>query len=64
MNKQHVKNYFRGYNNKFRDKVYKSKDDHAFYLTNLLTNYFLGALICACAAESLAIGTLYGEQET
>ncbi len=25
---------------------------------------YLGNLICACAAASLAIGTLYGEQET
>lgn len=37
MNKQHLKNYFRGYNNKFRDKVYKSKDDHNFYITNLIS---------------------------
>lgn len=37
MNKQYLKNYFRGYNNKFRDKVFKSKDDHNFYITNLIS---------------------------
>ncbi len=26
--------------------------------------FFLGCLICACAADSMAIGTLKGEQET
>ena len=29
-----------------------------------LENYFLGFLMLACAAASLAIGTLKGEQET
>ena len=33
-------------------------------LKNVKYDYFLGALILACAAASLAIGTLNGEQET
>ena len=47
----------------------KSKKIKLRFLSALLIyfsklNYFLGFLIAACAAASLAIGTLNGEQET
>ena len=36
------------------------------FYTNTIFSFvnYLGYLIAACAAASLAIGTLYGEQET
>lgn len=37
MNKQHFKNYFRGYHNKFREKLFWNKDDRNFYCTNLIS---------------------------
>ena len=33
-------------------------------LISLLPIYYLGFFIAACEAASLAIGTLYGEQDT
>ena len=35
MNKQHFNNYFRGYKNKFRDKLFKDGDE--YYCTNLVS---------------------------
>ena len=40
--------------------VYKPLD----IVKNLRRTYYLGFLICACAAANLAIGTRNGEQET
>lgn len=37
MNKQCFKNYFRGYNNKFRDKLFFNKEDRNYYCTNLIS---------------------------
>lgn len=37
MNKQHFKNYFRGYNNKYKEQLYKDPDDHNYYCTNLIS---------------------------
>lgn len=35
-----------------------------FYFTDFFYKVYLGFLIAACAAANLAIGTLYGEQDT
>lgn len=37
---------------------------HIFFVFQSKPNYFLGFLMFACAAASLAIGTLNGEHET